>query len=162
MRIFLVSCEVNHFRHFLSSGWKSFFYFFVHFVATQGQRLPEVSLGSYPRRDSNPDPWICSQKPWPLGHWVNVIVRRGFCIYQQKMHIYLIFMLNTEKNDFYAMPYRTLCNPNDSVTQPLGKISKIPFVPFVAFRLVMGPGLKFLTWVGSAIYGLGLNLENFP
>jgi len=37
---------------------------------------------------------------------------------------------------------------------------------------VMGPGQKFLTWVGSifcgsgrvgsAIYGLGLNLENFP
>jgi len=36
----------------------------------------------------------------------------------------------------------------------------------------MGPGQKFLTqvgsifcdsgWVGSAIYGLGLNLENFP
>jgi len=28
--------------------------------------------------------------------------------------------------------------------------------------LVMGPGQKFLTRVGSAIYGLGLNLENFP
>jgi len=26
----------------------------------------------------------------------------------------------------------------------------------------MGPGQKFLTWVRSAIYGLGLNLENFP
>jgi len=36
----------------------------------------------------------------------------------------------------------------------------------------MGPGQKFLTrvgsifsssgWVGSAIYGLGLDLENFP
>jgi len=28
--------------------------------------------------------------------------------------------------------------------------------------VVMGPGQKFLTRVGSAIYGLGLNLENFP
>jgi len=26
----------------------------------------------------------------------------------------------------------------------------------------MGPGQNFLTLVGSAIYGLGLNLENFP
>jgi len=26
----------------------------------------------------------------------------------------------------------------------------------------MGLGQKFLTRVGSAIYGLGLNLENFP
>jgi len=28
--------------------------------------------------------------------------------------------------------------------------------------LVMSPGLKFLTRVGSAFYGLGLNWENFP
>jgi len=28
--------------------------------------------------------------------------------------------------------------------------------------VVMGPGLNFLTWVRSAIYGLCLNLENFP
>jgi len=28
--------------------------------------------------------------------------------------------------------------------------------------LVMGPGPKLLTRVGSAIYGLGLNFENFP
>jgi len=28
--------------------------------------------------------------------------------------------------------------------------------------VVMGPGQKILTWVRSAIYGLGLNLENFP
>jgi len=27
--------------------------------------------------------------------------------------------------------------------------------------VVIGPGLKFLTRVRSAIYGLGLNLENF-
>jgi len=27
---------------------------------------------------------------------------------------------------------------------------------------VMGPGQKFLIWVGSAIYGLGFVLENFP
>jgi len=26
----------------------------------------------------------------------------------------------------------------------------------------MGPDQKFLTWVGSAIYSLGLKLENFP
>jgi len=29
-------------------------------------------------------------------------------------------------------------------------------------KLVMGPGQKFLTLVGSAIFGLGLDLENFP
>jgi len=43
---------------------------------------------------------------------------------------------------------------------------------FHVILLVMGLGQKFLTWVGSifggwgrvrsAIYGLGLNLENFP
>jgi len=32
----------------------------------------------------------------------------------------------------------------------------------MGFELVIGPGQKFLTQVGSAIYGLGLNLENFP
>jgi len=30
------------------------------------------------------------------------------------------------------------------------------------YQIVMGLGLKFLIRVGSAIYGLGLNLENFP
>jgi len=30
------------------------------------------------------------------------------------------------------------------------------------FGLVMGPGQFFVARVGSAIYGLGLNLENFP
>jgi len=30
------------------------------------------------------------------------------------------------------------------------------------FVVVTGPGQKFLTRVGSAIYGLGLNFENFP
>jgi len=29
-------------------------------------------------------------------------------------------------------------------------------------KLVMGLGQKILTWVGSAIFGLGLGLENFP
>jgi len=29
-------------------------------------------------------------------------------------------------------------------------------------QLVMGQGQKFLTRVKTAIYGLGLNLENFP
>jgi len=29
-------------------------------------------------------------------------------------------------------------------------------------RLMMGPGQNFLTQVGSAIFGLGLGLENFP
>jgi len=33
---------------------------------------------------------------------------------------------------------------------------------WVRLGLVMGPGQKFLTQVRSAIYGLGLNLENFP
>jgi len=31
-----------------------------------------------------------------------------------------------------------------------------------SFQIVMGPGQNFLTWIGSAIYGLGLDLENFP
>jgi len=29
-------------------------------------------------------------------------------------------------------------------------------------QLVMDPGKKILTWVGSAIHGLGLGLENYP
>jgi len=35
-------------------------------------------------------------------------------------------------------------------------------IPLTCHLVVMGPDQNFLTQVGSAIYGLGLNLENFP
>jgi len=58
-----VSNEVNHDRHFLSSGWKSFF---VYLVATWGQKLS----GFKPCWDSNPEPSdlqpdAMTIKPWP-------------------------------------------------------------------------------------------------
>jgi len=36
------------------------------------------------------------------------------------------------------------------------------FSPLSPWGLVMGPGQTFLTRVGSAIYSLGLDLENLP
>jgi len=44
---------------------------------------------------------------------------------------------------------------------PLGDLV-IEKLSFLYLNLVMGLGQKFLTWVTSAIYGLGLDLKNFP
>jgi len=44
----------------------------------------------------------------------------------------------------------------------LGEFIECQFLQLQEWLEVMGPGQKFLTRVGSAIYGLGLNFKNFP
>jgi len=48
---------------------------------------------------------------------------------------------------------------NDYETK--NKFKKPKSILFVLCELVMGPGQNFLTLIGSAIFSLGLGLENF-
>jgi len=43
-----------------------------------------------------------------------------------------------------------------------GEFIECEFLQLQEWLVVSGPGQKFLTRVGSAIYGLCLNFKNFP